>query len=352
MCKYCDSLPSAKGNVNACVAPGASAVCIPPVTDNYNPCQNSPYAQLPQGLRKTLGDTFTAIQTDGKDSEGNAPTAPGQLGLQNTAKGLRVDTWDALDNIPSSIINLYRLVYDRVIALLPSVWDQVLWIRWSWISSSMGFGVTYKDPAAAKASFAGSAASSNANGRAICFESRSLSWYFHPDCDCWRELPATPADALKDPEGLHILVGDRPKNSTGDSIHIDPIDPYKFRDDDGTCKVTMDTDTIAHLRQVFTGHQILSPFSVMPDLLRSVQGDLSAAWAHDVDAEKAEAAAIAASWAKEERSQAVLGKAGWDYFQAKVDRLRAIQKKLDGMRPAPAAPAPAVSPQPAPPPPG
>jgi hypothetical protein len=351
MCKYCNSRGLATGNVNACVAPGTSTVGLPPKIDNYEPCQNSPYAKLPAGLRKTLGDTFVAIETDAKDSEGRKLTDNGQLGLQNTAKGLRVDTWDALDNIPSSLINVYRLVYDRVIALLPSLWDNVAWIRWTWISSSLGFGVIYKDPATAKTAYTGAATSTNANGRAICFEDRKLSWYFHKDCDCWRELPPTPEDAKRDPEGLHLLVGDRPGNPGGDSVHIDPIDPYKFRNEDGTCHVTMDSDTIEHLKQVFGSHQILSPFNVLPDLLKSVQGDLNTNWAQGMDAEKTEVAGIADSWAKEERFQAVLGKPGWQYFQAKVDRLNAIRKKLDGMRPAPAGQAPAVTPAAPPPPP-
>jgi hypothetical protein len=337
MCKYCDSLSTASvtESVNVCVAEDVS---LAPTIDNYNPCPSSPYAQLPPGLRQTLGDTFTAIQSGEKDAEGRRLTDQGELGLQNTFKDLRADTWDALDNIPSSIVNLYRLVYDRVMDLLPSVWDQVLWIRWSWISSSMGFNVTYRDPAAAKRSFAGSAASSNMNGRAIGFESRMLSWYFHRDCDCWRELPRSTQDAHRDPEGLHILVGDRPANPRGDSIHIDPIDPYKFRDSDGVCRVTIDRDMIEHLKQVFNGHPILSPFDVMPGLLQKVQGDMSAGFAQGMDAERAEVCAIAERWAKEERFQAALGKAGWRYVQSKVDRLNDIRQKLDRMRPAAARP--------------
>lgn len=350
MCKYCNSLGTAKGNLDACVAPGPAVVCLPPAIDNYNPCQNSPYAQLPERLRKTLGDTFTAIQSGTKDSEGYALTDAGQLGLQGTFKGARIDTWDALDGIDSFLVNVYRLIYDRVQALMPSLWDEVRWIRWCWISTSMGFNVTYRDPAAAKSRLNGATTSSNANQRAICFESRSLSWVFHKDCDCWRELPTSAADAQKDAEGLHILVGDRPGNQLGDSIHIDPIDPYKFKDEDGTCIVKLDDETRAHLLQVFCGKDIYSPFRTLPPLLDGIQKDLKSAWATGVDAEKAEVKAIADSWAKEERSQAVLGRPGWRYFQAKVDRLRAILQKLDTMRPASAAPVPAVRPQQAPPP--
>ncbi len=129
-------------------------------------------------------------------------------------------------------------------------------------------------------------------------------------------------------------MGDRPANPRGDSIHIDPIDPYKFRDSDGACRVTMDRDTIEHLKQVFNGHQIFSPFEVMPGLLRTVQEDMNAGWARGVDAERAEVFALAESWAKEERFQAVLGRAGWSYLQSKVDRLNVIRHKLDSMRPA------------------
>ncbi len=180
MCKYCDGLVTATETVNACVAQEASFLSLAPVIDNYNPCPSSPYALLPAGLRQTLGDTFTAIQSGERDAEGRSLTDRDELGLQNTFRGLRVDTWDALDNLPSSIINLYRLVYDRVMDLLPSVWDQVLWIRWSWVSSSMGFNVTYRDPAAARRSFSGSATSSNINGRAICSRAARSPGIFTP----------------------------------------------------------------------------------------------------------------------------------------------------------------------------
>lgn len=320
--------------------------------DNYNPPTGSVYWELPAGLRQKLGDTFVAIQLGNKDSEGHTPTDAGQLGLQNTLKGAFPDTWGALDNMPSVIINLYRMIYDRVVALAPQIWDQVIWIRWAWISTSMGFNVTYKDPAAAKSVFNGAATSTNSTDRAICFESRDLSWYFHKNCDCWRELPATAAAAKRDPEGLHILVGDRPANPLADQIHIDPIDPYKFRDDDGTCKITPDADMVAHLQQVFvSGHDIHSPFTDMPGVLRQVQGDVNAGWATNVDDEKKEVAAIADSWAKEERSQACKGRSGWLYFQDKLNRLRAISRKLDGMRPASPAPASSMPlPDPGPPP--
>jgi hypothetical protein len=317
---------------NKAVAPSARAVQSSQ-GDNYNPSTDSPYWQLPAELRQTLGDTFVAIQADNKDSEGHTPTDTGGLGLQNTFKGV-ASTFDALDNIPPSIVNLYRLVFDRVMALSPTIWEQVMWIRWGWITTSMGFGVTYKDPAAAKSTFNGVSTTTYTSGRALCFESRRLSQIWHRDCDCWRELPPDPNDAKRDPAGLHILIGDRPKNPLVDQIHIDPIDPYKFRDNDGTCKVSLDADALAHLRQVFTsGHEIHSPFDDLPPVLKQVRSDLNS-WAHDVEDEKKEVNDFGDRWsAGDERLQACKGQAGWRFAQGKLDRLRAINTKLGPMRP-------------------
>ncbi len=320
---------------------GNRAVAASPCTmqssqqgDNYNPPTGSPYWNLPPGLRQTLGDTFVAIQADNKDSEGNTPSGSGQLGLQNTFKGV-ASTFDALDVIPMSILNLYPMIFDRVTALSQTIWDQIIWIRWGWISTSMGFNVTYKDPVAAKSAFNGVSTSSNTTARAVCFESRKLSWYFHKDCDCWRELPSNPDDAKRDPAGLHILIGDRPKNPTADQIHIDPIDPYKFRAEDGTCNLSMDDNTIAHLQQVFVpGHDIHSPFDGLPPLLKQVRADVNSSWAHDVDAEKKEVNDFGDSWAAgDDRRQACRGQAGWRFAQKKIDRLNVINAKLAPMRP-------------------
>jgi hypothetical protein len=302
--------------------------------DNYNPSTDSPYRQLPARLRQTLGDTFVAIQGDNKNSEGRTPTDAGELGLQNTFKGV-ASTFDALDNIPPSIVNLYRLIFDRVMALSPTIWEQVMWIRWGWITTSMGFGVTYKDPAAAKSVFNGISTTTRTTGRTICFERRTLSQIWHKDCDCWRELPPNPDDAKRDPAGLHLLIGDRPRNPLGDQIHIDPINPYKLRDDDGTCKVSLDADALAHIQQVFTsGREIHSPFDDLPRVLKEVRSDLNSSWAHDREDDKKEVNDFGDSWnAGDERLQACRGHAGWTFAQGKLDRLRAITAKLGPMRP-------------------
>jgi hypothetical protein len=333
----------------AAESPATTGTSLP--GDNYNPHTGSPYWQLPASLRQTLGDTFVAIQDDNKDSEGHTPTDPGQLGLQGTFKNSCPSTFDALDKIPLEIVNLYRLIFDRVMGLSPAIWEQVIWIRWSWISTSMGFNVTYKDAAAAKSALNGISTSSNSTGRAVCFEDRMLSKYWHKDCDCWRELPSNPNDAKRDPEGLHLLVGDRPANPLADQFHIDPIDPYKFRDDDGTCKVSLDANTIAHLQQVFIpGHEIHSPFVDLPSMLRQVRLDLNSPWATGVDAEKKEVNDFGDSWAGgDDRLQACRGLAGWLFAQGKIDRLRAISTKLNPMRPTP-APAGPVRASPGPPP--
>ena len=56
MCKYCDSLGTVAGPVDGYAIPGTSLACMPAAIDNYTPCQNSPYARLPEGLRKALAN--------------------------------------------------------------------------------------------------------------------------------------------------------------------------------------------------------------------------------------------------------------------------------------------------------
>lgn len=282
------------------------------------------YASLPESLCATLERTFSAIERGDCDSEGHAATDPGQLPLQNTFRGRFADPWTALDHVAWSVVNLYRIVHDRVAALHAPLWDEVLWIRWSWFTTSMGFGVTWRDPARARRVFDDVARRPPAHGRTLCAESRLLSAYFHEDCACWRELPRSAEDARRDPEGLHLLVGDRPAYPGGDSIHIDPIAPYAFRDEDGRCKVKLDARTLAHLRQVFLpGQEIASPFDRLVPRLASARAAVDA---RNVGT-SAELEAIESLWTDDHaRAQACLGRAGWDACQTVVDRLVALSR--------------------------